>query len=199
VAGSVLAALTVTAAIILFSHTYGFVASPRHPDPMAAPQANAMAAVIQSVMASSQAPWFLFGLGAVIAVLVSLLGVAPLAFALGMYLPMDLNTPLLFGAVLAWLVRRASGNERLDRARANRGTLFASGLIAGGALAGVADAAVKALSEWMRWPARAGNAAYLDGAGNWVGLLVFFALGAFVYWDARRATAAEGAGPAIEM
>jgi putative OPT family oligopeptide transporter len=199
VAGSVLAAITVTAAIILFSHTYGFVASPRHPAPMAAPQANAMAAVIQSVMASSEAPWFLFGLGAVIAVLVSLLGIAPLAFALGMYLPMDLNTPLLVGAVLAWLVRRASGDERLDRARANRGTLIASGLIAGGALAGVADAAVKALSEWRGWAARPGNAAYLDGAGNWVGLLVFFALGAFVYWDARRATAAEGAGPAIEM
>jgi putative OPT family oligopeptide transporter len=199
VAGSVLAAITVTAAIVLFSHTYGFVASPRHPDPMAAPQANAMAAVIQSVMASSEAPWFLFGLGAVIAVLVSLLGIAPLAFALGMYLPMDLNTPLLVGAVLAWLVRRASGDERLDRARTNRGTLIASGLIAGGALAGVADAAVKALSEWRGWAARPGNAAYLDGAGNWVGLLVFFALGAFVYWDARRATAAEGAGPAIEM
>jgi len=138
-------------------------------------------------------------MGAVIAVLVALLGVSPLAFALGMYLPMDLNTPLLFGAVLAWLVRRASGDERLDRARANRGTLIASGLIAGGALAGVADAAVKALYEWRGWSARVGNAHYLDGAGNWIGLLVFFALAAFVYWDARRATAAEGAGPAIEM
>jgi len=198
-AGSVLASITVTAAIVLFAHTYGFTVSPEHPNPMPAPQANAMAAVIQSVMASTEAPWFLFGMGAVIAVLVNLLGISPLAFALGMYLPMDLNTPLLFGAVLAWLVRRASGDERLDRARANRGTLLASGLIAGGALAGVADAAVKALSDWMGWKAREGNAAYLDGAGNWVGLLVFFALSAFVYWDARRATAEEGAGPTIQM
>lgn len=199
VAGAVLASITVTAAIVLFAHTYGFAVSPAHPEPMPAPQANAMAAVIQSVMASTEAPWFLFGMGAVIAVLVSLLGIAPLAFALGMYLPMDLNTPLLFGAVLAWLVRRASGDERLDRARANRGTLIASGLIAGGALAGVADAAVKALAEWIGWPARPGNPAYLDGAGNWTGLLVFFALSAFVYWDARRASAEEGVGPAIEM
>jgi uncharacterized oligopeptide transporter (OPT) family protein len=199
VAGSVLASITVTGAIVLFAHTYGFAVSPGHPQPMPAPQANAMAAVIQSVMAMTEAPWFLFAIGAVVAVLVSLLGISPLAFALGMYLPMDLNTPLLFGAVLAWLVRRASGDEWLDRARANRGTLLASGLIAGGALAGVADAAVTAFSEWMGWSARAGNRAYLDGAGNWIGLLVFFALSAFVYWDARRARAEEGAGPAIEM
>ncbi|MCU0225986.1 MAG: oligopeptide transporter, OPT family, partial [Acidobacteria bacterium] len=137
-AGSVVASITVTAAIVLFAHTYGFTPSEAHPNPMPAPQANAMAAVIQSVMASAEAPWFLFGMGAVIAVVVNLLGISPLAFALGMYLPMDLNTPLLFGAVLAWFVRRASGDERLDRARANRGTLLASGLIAGGALAGVA-------------------------------------------------------------
>jgi putative OPT family oligopeptide transporter len=199
VAGSVLAAVTVTGAIALFAHTYGFVASPTHPVPIPAPQANAMAAVIQSVMASTEAPWFLFGMGATIAVIVNLLGVAPLAFALGMYLPMDLNTPLLFGAVLAWLVRRASGNDQLDRARANRGTLIASGLIAGGALAGVADAAVKALAEWRGWTPHQADPAYLDGAGNWIALLVFFALAAFVYWDARRADAAEGVGPAIEM
>jgi putative OPT family oligopeptide transporter len=197
--GSMVAAVTVTGAIVLFAHTNGFVVSPQHPHPMPAPQANAMAAVIQSVMASSQAPWFLFGIGAVIAVLVALTGVSPLAFALGMYLPMDLNTPLLFGAVLAWLVRRPSGNETLDRARANRGTLIASGLIAGGALAGVFDALVKAVSEWLGYPAREPSAAYLDGAGNWVGLLVFFLLAAFVYLGARRAKAAEGAGPTIQM
>jgi uncharacterized oligopeptide transporter (OPT) family protein len=158
-----------------------------------------MAAVIQSVMASTEAPWFLFGIGAVIAVLVALVGVSPLAFALGMYLPMDLNTPLLFGAVLAWFVRRPSGDETLDRARANRGTLIASGLIAGGALAGVFDALVKAVSEWLGRQAGEPSAAYLDGAGNWIGLAVFFLLAAFVYLDARRAKASEGAGPTIQM
>jgi putative OPT family oligopeptide transporter len=198
-AGSILASLAVTGAIVLFAHTSGFVADAAHPNPMPAPQANAMAAVIQSVMASAQAPWFLFGIGAVIAVLVALTGVSPLAFALGMYLPMDLNTPLLLGAVLAWFVRRPSGDETLDRARANRGTLIASGLIAGGALAGVLDALVKAVREWMGAPAGAPNPAYIDGLGNWVGLLAFFGLAAFVYWDARRAKASEGAGPTIQM
>lgn len=197
--GSIVAAITVTAAIVLFAYTSGFTESARHPNPLPAPQANAMAAVIQSVMASTEAPWFLFGMGAVIAVLVSLLGISPLAFALGMYLPMDLNTPLLAGAILAWFVRRASGDENLDRARANRGTLIASGLIAGGALAGVADAVVKAVTEWIGGTPRAGNAAYLDGLGNWIGLFVFVALALFVYWDARRARAEEGAGPTIQM
>jgi putative OPT family oligopeptide transporter len=197
--GAIIAAMTVTGAIILFAHTNGFVVSPQHPHPMPAPQANAMAAVIQSVMASSQAPWFLFGIGGVIAVIVALIGISPLAFALGMYLPMELNTPLLFGAVLAWFVRRPSGNEKLDRARGNRGTLLASGLIAGGALAGVFDALVKAVSEWLGFPAREGSAAYLDGAGNWVGLAVFCLLAGFVYLDARRAKASEGAGPTIQM
>jgi hypothetical protein len=106
---------------------------------------------------------------------------------------------LLLGAVLAWFVRRPSGDETLDRARANRGTLIASGLIAGGALAGVLDALVKAVREWMGSPAGAPNPAYLDGLGNWVGLLAFFGLAAFVYWDARRAQASEGAGPAIQL
>jgi len=199
VVGSMVAAVTVTGAIVLFAHTHGFVVSAQHPHPMPAPQANAMAAVIQSVMASAEAPWFLFGIGAVIAVLVALVGVSPLAFALGMYLPMDLNTPLLFGAVLAWFVRRPSGDETLDRARANRGTLIASGLIAGGALAGVFDALVKAVSEWLGRQAGEPSAAYLDGAGNWIGLAVFFLLAAFVYLDARRAKASEGAGPTIQM
>jgi hypothetical protein len=135
----------------------------------------------------------------VIAVIVNLVGISPLAFALGMYLPMDLNTPLLAGAILAWLVRRPVGNVLLERARANRGTLIASGLIAGGALAGVLDAIVIAVREAMGRPAGEASASYLDGLGNWVGLLVFLGLSAFVLWDARRARASEGAGPQIQL
>ncbi len=96
-----LASLTVTGVIILFAQTYGYVASAAHPDPLPAPQANAMAAVVRSMMGSADAPWFLYGLGAVIAVVVEMLGVSGLAFALGMYLPMELNTPLLAGALVA--------------------------------------------------------------------------------------------------
>ncbi len=197
VVGSVLASLTVTGVIILFAHTYGYVATPAHPTPVAAPQANAMAAVIGSVMSSGSAPWLLYGLGAVISVVVMMLGISPLAFALGMYLPIELNTPLLVGAIVGALIKRRSGNENLDRARGNRGTLIASGLIAGGALAGVLDALTRYLADKMKltlWSfANAGE------FGNWLGLAAFCGLGLFLYLGARRARAEEGAGPTIAM
>ncbi len=200
--GSVLASLTVTGVILLFASAYGYVPDALHPKPVAAPQANAMAAVIGSVMASGEAPWFLYGLGAVIAVVVQMLGISPLAFALGMYLPIELNTPILAGAFVCYLVKRSSGDAALDRARGNRGTLIASGFIAGGALAGVLDAIVKFLKD------RAGIALSTDlgallgfgpGKLNMIGLLVFVALGTFLYVDARRASAAEDIGREISM
>ncbi|MBP7146586.1 MAG: oligopeptide transporter, OPT family [Acidobacteria bacterium] len=195
IVGSIVASVTVTAVIMLFAHQYGY--TPDKPGALPAPQANAMAAVVRSVMASSEAPWFLFGIGAVISVIVQLIGISPLAFALGMYLPMELNTPLLAGALLAWAVRRGSGDEMLDRARGNRGTLIASGLIAGGALAGVADALVKAIEDGTG--TKFWQADFTGSGGNWTGLVAFVLLGAFVYWDARRAHAEEGAGPTIAM
>jgi putative OPT family oligopeptide transporter len=199
IAGAVLASLAVTGAIVLFAHTHGFVPSAKHPVPMPAPQANAMAAVIQSVMASAQAPWFLFGLGAVIAVCVTLVGVSPLAFALGMYLPMEVNTPLLLGAMVASIVKRPAGDKALERARGNRGTLIASGFIAGGALAGVFDAVVKVIREAIHKPEGALNTGYLDGVGNWIGVFVFLGLCALLAVWARRAKPEEGAGPQIQM
>ncbi len=187
VGGAALASLTVTGVMILFASTQGYVASPAHPNPLPAPQANAMAAVARSMMASGEAPWFLYGLGAVIAVVVELTGVSGLAFALGMYLPMDLNTPLLVGALVAWLVKRsASGDAAREKARGDRGTLVASGLIAGGALAGVFKGVMDAAQE--RWKLHLvpdlGNT---GGAGNWLGLAVFVALGVGIFLDARRA------------
>lgn len=203
--GSVLASLTVTCVILLFANVYGYVETGAHPNPVPAPQANAMAAVIGSVLssdASAQPPWFLYGLGAVIAVVVQMLGISSLAFALGMYLPIDLNTPILAGALVAWLVRRSSGNASLDRARSNRGTLIASGLIAGGALAGVLDATLKFFESWLGVKLSFDVSAAL-GLGpstfNWLGLTVFVALGVFVYLDARRATADEDTGLTISM
>jgi len=189
--------MTVTAAIMLFASTKGYVASAAHPNPMPAPQANAMAAVIQSVMASAEAPWLLYGIGAVIALIVEMLGVSALAFALGMYLPIELNTPILFGALVAEYVRRRSPTEDIRRARNNRGTLIASGLIAGGALAGVADGI-------LSWIADARGAAIpsfgnLGGFGNWLGLVLFCGLAAYVVWDASRAREEEGAGPEISI
>ena len=187
VGGAALASITVTAVMLLFAHTDGYVLSAAHPRPLPAPQANAMAAVARSMMGSAQAPWFLYGLGAVIAAVVELIGVSGLAFALGMYLPMDLNTPLLVGAIVAWVVKRsARGDAALAKARGDRGTLVASGLIAGGALAGVFKGAVDALQERFHTALipQLGNTGW---AGNWLGLAVFVLLGAGIVLDARRA------------
>jgi putative OPT family oligopeptide transporter len=187
IGGAALASLTVTGVILLFAQTQGYVLSPQHPSPMPAPQANAMAAVARSMMASAEAPWFLYGLGAVIAVIVEMTGVSGLAFALGMYLPLELNTPILGGALVAWWVRRtARGDAVLEKARNDRGTLVASGLIAGGALAGVLKGITDALSQ-----ARGGTIVpqlgNLGWGGNWLGLAVFVALGIGIVFDARRA------------
>lgn len=195
ISGSIVAALTVTAVMFVLNGSYGFVKTDAHPTPLVAPQANAMAAVLGSVMSDGNAPWFLYGLGAVVSVVIECLGVSSLAFALGMYLPIDLNTPILAGGIVAWLVGRPSGNETLDRARLNRGTLVASGLIAGGALAGVLDGV-------LRFPT-AGQPLFSFGNegsfGNWLGLFVFTLVGVFLWWDARRATEAEGAGPQLTL
>lgn len=202
IGGSVLASITVTAVILLFANTYGYVQGPNHPTPVNAPQANAMAAVLGSVMAEGTVPWFLYGVGAVIAVVVQMLGISPLAFGLGMYLPIELNTPILAGAMVGWMIKRPSGNEALDRARGNRGTLIASGFIAGGALAGVFDALVKFLDNQFQVKLYT-DLSQAFGAGaelmNWTGLVVFLLLGLFLYWDSRRAKAEEGGGPAITM
>lgn len=189
--------MTVTAAIMLFATTKGYVATAAHPNPMPAPQANAMAAVIQSVMASAEAPWLLYGVGAVIALIVEMLGVSSLAFALGMYLPIELNTPILFGALVAEYVRRRSPSEPIRRARNNRGTLIASGLIAGGALAGVADG----ILSWIADARSASIPAFgnLGAFGNWLGLVLFCALAVYVVWDAGRAREEEGSGPEISI
>ena len=195
--GSVVASITVTGAIILFAHTQGYVASAVHTNPMPAPQANAMAAVIKSVMSSAQAPWLLYGVGAAIALIVEMLGVSALAFALGMYLPIELNTPILAGALVAEYVRRRSPDETARRARNNRGTLIASGLIAGGALAGVADGIARMAGEVVGF--RIPGFDNFERFGNWLGLVMFGVLAVYVVWDASRATAEEGAGPEISM
>ena len=184
IGGAAVASVTVTAVILLFAHTQGYVVTPEHPNPMPAPQANAMAAVVRSTMGTTEAPWFLYGLGAVITLLVEMTGVSPLAFALGMYLPMELNTPLLAGAIVAWCVRRSAGRDQaLEKARHDRGTLVASGLIAGGALAGVLQGITDVVQEWLGGKLYSFNN---DGwGGNWLGLAVFVALGLGVFLDAR--------------
>jgi hypothetical protein len=186
------------------ARVYGFAPDAAHPSPLPAPQPNAMAAVLLGVMGTGGAPWFLYGVGAVFAVAAELCGVSGLAFALGMYLPMDLNSPLVFGAGVAWLLKRSSKDAGVASARHEKGTLIASGFIAGGALVGVFIALLRFLEDpdvlklvpfLSRWKGRlvpdltaaGGLGAWLGAWGNWVGLAMFLALGIFVYRVSRRA------------
>ncbi len=185
---SVIASITVTGVMILLAHVYGFSPGPEHPTPMAAPQANAMSAVLSGMMGGGEAPWFLYGIGAIIAVIVELTGVSGLAFALGMYLPMELNSPLLLGAIVAWFVEKSSRDKIVSKARSDRGTLLASGFIAGGAIIGVISALLRFFED--RYSIRIIYDLQNTGSwGNWLSLAIFILLSLYIYWDARHARA----------
>ena len=138
-AGVAVAAATVCGVMLILNKTYGFVGD----QALVAPQANAMAAVIQPMMNGGGAPWLLYGIGALIAILLTVFKVPALAFALGMFIPIDLNLPLLIGGVISWYVSTRSKEKKVNDARMNKGTLIASGFIAGGALMGVVSALLK--------------------------------------------------------
>jgi len=137
--GTLVSAATVGGVIMILNKTYGFTG----PHALVAPQANAMAAVIEPLMSGQSAPWILYGFGALIAIILTLLKIPALAFALGMFIPLELNTPLLVGGAIAWFVKSRSKDEKLNTARHEKGTLLASGFIAGGALMGVVAAIIK--------------------------------------------------------
>ena len=136
--GTLVSAATVAGVIMILNKTYGF-----QDGQLAAPQANAMAAVIEPLMNGSGAPWMLYGIGAVIALLLNAFGVSALAFALGMFIPLELNLPLLAGGAIQWFVSTRSQDATVNNARSERGTLLSSGFIAGGALMGVVSAALR--------------------------------------------------------
>lgn len=137
--GTLVAAATVGGVMMVLNDTYGFTG----PDALVAPQANAMAAVIEPLMSGGNAPWFLYGVGAVLAVVLTAFKVPALAFALGMFIPLELNLPLLVGGGIAWYVGSRSKDESVNKARTEKGTLLASGFIAGGALMGVVSAIMR--------------------------------------------------------
>lgn len=136
--GTLVSAATVGGVILILNQTYGFTTGQ-----LAAPQANAMAAVIEPLMSGSGAPWVLYGIGAVLAIVLNFCKIPALAFALGMFIPMELNTPLLIGGAISWYVGSRSKDQALNPARLEKGTLLASGFIAGGALMGVISAALR--------------------------------------------------------
>lgn len=137
--GTLVAAATVGGVMMVLNDTYGFTG----PDALVAPQANAMAAVIEPLMSGGNAPWFLYGVGAVLAIVLTAFKVPALAFALGMFIPLELNLPLLVGGGIAWFVGSRSKDESVNKARTEKGTLLASGFIAGGALMGVVSAIMR--------------------------------------------------------
>ena len=155
--GTLVAAVTVAGVMLVLNKTYGFVGD----NALVAPQANAMAAVIQPMMNGGSAPWLLYGIGALIAILLTVFKVPALAFCLGMFIPIDLNLPLLVGGAISWYVGSRSKDAAVNAARQEKGTLIASGFIAGGALMGVVSAILKfANVDWCMygWNGRFGEA-----------------------------------------
>lgn len=139
--GILVSAATVGGVIMILNKAYGF--TPDNSDVMAAPQARAMAAVIEPLMSGQGAPWLLYGIGAVISIVLTVCGVSALAFALGMFIPLQLNLPLLVGGLVNWYVNSRSSDVSLNQRRNEKGTLLASGFIAGGALMGVVSAGMQ--------------------------------------------------------
>lgn len=138
--GTLVSAATVGGVILVLNKTYGFDAANGG---LVAPQANAMAAVIEPLMSGKSAPWLLYGIGAVIALILTGLKIPALAFALGMFIPLELNTPLVVGGLVSWYVSTRSKDASVNKSRMEKGTLLASGFIAGGALMGVVSATMR--------------------------------------------------------
>ena len=139
--GTLVSAATVGGVMMLLNKTYGF--DPNIEGHLVAPQANAMAAVIEPMMNGAGAPWVLYGIGAVIAIVLNYFGIPALAFALGMFIPLELNIPLLIGGAVNWYVTSRSKDEEINKQHGEKGTLIASGFIAGGALMGVVSALLR--------------------------------------------------------
>lgn len=155
--GILVSAATVAGVIMILNKAYGF--TPDNSDVMAAPQARAMAAVIEPLMSGQGANWLLYGIGALIAVVLNWCGVSALAFALGMFIPLQLNLPLIVGGLVNWYVSTRSSSKEINNERGERGTLLASGFIAGGALMGVVSAGMQfgglnfSSESWLASPA----------------------------------------------
>ena len=165
--GTFVSAATVAGVMIILNKTYGFVGE----NALTAPQANAMAAVIKPLMEGGETPWILYFAGAVLALVLNWIGVPALAFSLGMFIPMSLNLPLVVGGAIAWFVSNRSKDEALNKARFDRGTLLASGFIAGGALMGVVAAVLKFvgvdlyMTDWAE-----------SNSAEWLALAMYIAL-----------------------
>lgn len=180
--GTVVSAATVAGVMMILNKTYGFTGE----GALVAPQANAMAAVIKPLMTGGTTPWMLYFAGAALALILTMIDVPALPFALGMFIPLELNAPLLVGGLISWFVTTRSKDEEVNKARGSRGTLIASGFIAGGALMGVVSAVLKYagvdpfMGEW-----------YASSGAQWLGVGTYVAIIGYFIWDSLRAKKSE--------
>ena len=185
--GTLVSAATVGVVIFILNQAYGFVQTAQHPQPMTAPQANAMAAIIEPLMSGTGVSWVLLGIGAVISILINWLNISPLAFALGMFIPLPLNSPLVVGGLLNHWFSKSTKNDKLNNARIQRGILISSGFIAGAALFGVVGAFIiffTGKSEAMNlnvWQDSNCKGAQITA------LVAFLALIAYFVWESFKA------------
>ena len=174
--GTLVSAATVGGVIIVLNKVYGFVGD----NALVAPQANAMAKVIEPLMMGGETPWILYMVGAILALILNWLGVPALAFCLGMFIPLSLNTPMLVGGAVSYFVSNSSKDKKVNDARRDRGTLLSSGLIAGGALFGVFAAITRFVGFEYTSPLSAGLTQIL-------GCVAYILLISYLIWDSCRA------------
>jgi putative OPT family oligopeptide transporter len=175
--GTLVSAATVGGVIMILNKTYGFTGE----GALVAPQANAMAAVIEPLMSGVGAPWYLYAVGAVISLVLTYFRIPALAFALGMFIPLELNTPLIVGGAISWYVSTRSNDKALNTARQEKGTLLASGFIAGGALMGVVSAALRFGGIDLM------NVKWVESVGaEWLALVMYGAVIGYLVWDSLR-------------
>ncbi|HOG44451.1 MAG TPA: oligopeptide transporter, OPT family [bacterium] len=180
--GVLVSAATVGVVIMILNQTYGFTGEKA----LVAPQANAMAAVIEPMMSGQAAPWMLYAAGAFLALTLNMIGVPALAFSLGMFIPLDLNTPILVGGLINHIVTTRSKDEKLNNARSEQGTLIASGFIAGGALMGVTAAIIRFAGfnfvneHWFE-----------SNGAQWLGIVMFLALCGYMIFHTLKAKVEE--------
>jgi len=195
VIGTLFAAMGVVLTVLLIHFAYGrpdaatgqFISGFMNTDVVPAPQANLFATILSGIFDNQPVTWLLYGVGLVLAILLEMMKIPPLAFAIGMYLPLQINTPLFVGGLISHWVAKSSKDEKVSEARVQKGTLLASGFIAGGAIMGVVGALV----------VLAGLHPYIDLAvgerndilGQVISLIMFIGLCGFLYWDSRRAKA----------
>ncbi len=175
--GTLVSAATVGGVILVLNQVYGF--NPDDPNALVAPQANAMAKVIEPLMMGGDTPWMLYMVGVILALLLNWLGVPVLAFCLGMFIPLSLNVPLLVGGAISWFVANSSKDKAINDARRDRGTLISSGLIAGGALFGVFAALTRFCGFEYTSPFDGGTLQIL-------GIVAYVALIAYLWGDSLR-------------